>query len=82
MAAARRRVAHLEAMSRATDAAEAKIAEAAEKRLAEVDAEIAKARPRAMLHDGAAEHLETLTTERGHLQRVIAQAQARMGPEA
>lgn len=75
--AARQRVAHLHALSHATDEAERKIGEAAKKRLAEVDAELTRLRPRAMLDEATGRRVEDLALERGHLMRVIAQAAAR-----
>ena len=49
--AARRRVAHLGALSAATDAAERRILDAAQQRLAQVEADLAKLAPRAITGD-------------------------------
>lgn len=74
--AARRRVAHLAAMSDATADAERQIRDAAQTRLETVEAELAKVTPRAILHDGAAEQHATLLKERARLHTVIANADA------
>lgn len=80
--AARRRVAHLHALDHATTAAERRILDAAEKRLAVVEAEITQARRRALVHDGAADRYMELTEERGRLLEVIRRAGEHIGQPA
>lgn len=80
--AARRRVAHLHALDHATQAAEQRIRDAALKRLEAVEADLAKLRPRALLHDDAAARLAELTAERGRLLEVIRRADAQLEPAA
>lgn len=74
--AARRRVAHLAALSDATTAADRRIRDAAHKRLEAVEADLAKVAPRALMHDGAAERHAALVKERARLLTVIANADA------
>ncbi|RVT91433.1 hypothetical protein EOD42_22520 [Rhodovarius crocodyli] len=79
MAAARRRLGHLAALDSSTDEAERKIRDAAMKRLAVVDEDLAKARPRAILHDGAGDAYLALTSERARLLNVIDRANTLLG---
>jgi len=79
MAAARRRLGHLAGLEAATATAERKILEAAEKRLAQVEEDLAKARRRALLHDGAATATIELTSERARLREVIRRAHEALG---
>lgn len=74
--AARRRLAHLAMLERRTAEADARIRQAAEQRLAQVEADLAKARRRALLHDGAADALLNLTTERARLLHILSQPAA------
>ena len=74
--AARQRVAHLAALERASDEADKRIAKAATERLETVEAEIAKVRPSALIHDDAGTRYTELVTERGHLLEVLRRASA------
>lgn len=73
----RRHLGELASLSDKTEAAERKILSSAEKRLADVEADIAKTRPLALV-PGAAEatQYQELIAERGRLHQVIAQARA------
>ncbi len=76
IAAARRRVAHLEGLAAGCDAAERKILEAAEARAEALDEELSRARRRAGLDPRAARRVEELTAERARCH--VAAATARM----
>lgn len=67
----RQRLANLSVLRTAATHAEEKIHDAAVKRLAKVDAEIAELRPRAVLELEAGQLHEQLTIERGQLNRIL-----------
>jgi len=71
IAAARRRVAHLEALAAACDTADARIRDAAEKRLAALEDTIAKARRQALTSPEAAETFQRLIRERARLLAIM-----------
>lgn len=80
IAAARRRLGHLAGLEAETAAVERKILQAAEDRLAAVQADLERLRPRATMPGSeAAARYEELTLERGHLSLVIAQARQELG---
>jgi hypothetical protein len=74
IAAAKLRLGHLAGLTAKTDAAERSILESAEARLAGVDADLAKLRPRVNLDQGAADSYMAAATERGQLALVIERA--------
>jgi hypothetical protein len=76
IAAARQRIAHLAGLEAGTQAAERRIAEAAQKRLEAVDADLAKLRGPAQLDDTARDRFLALTEERGRLHDVMGRAQS------
>lgn len=78
--AARRRLGHLAGLAAKTRATEERILEVAEHRLAAVDADLAKLRPRVNLDEAAADSYQALTTERGHLTMVLSRARAVLNP--
>lgn len=74
LAAAKRRLVHLEGLSQKTEETERRILAAAEDRLAAVSADLEKLRPRVNLDQAAADQYRELTLERGKLSTVIARA--------
>ncbi|MDU7523501.1 MAG: hypothetical protein E7K72_19305 [Roseomonas mucosa] len=74
IAAARQRLSHLQGIAGRTAAAERRILDLAEKRHAEVLADLARLRPRVNLDPDAAEQYQRLTMERGQLDMVTARA--------
>ncbi len=76
---AKRRLSHLAGLSQKTEEAERKILAAAEDRLAVVDADLDKLRPRVELNPVAAGRYQDRMIERGHLVLVIARARKVIG---
>lgn len=74
IAAAKAGLAQLAGLSARTAASERAIMEAAEHRLAAVNADLDKLRPRVSVDAGAADDYEALTLEFGRLQTIIGQA--------
>lgn len=73
----RRQLGELGAMSAQTEAMERKILARAEEKLGEVEADIKKTRPLALVPGASeAEQYQRLIMERGRLMQVIAQAKA------
>ena len=72
--AAKRRLAHLGALSARTVETERKILAAAEDRLAAVEADRASLRSRALIDPAAADRYQALTLERGQIETVIGRA--------
>ncbi len=70
----RRQLGELASLADKTDAAERKILEAAEKRLAWAGDRMAELKPRAILDGEAGREYQELSLERQRLQTVIAQA--------
>ncbi len=79
IAAAKTRLAHLGGLAAKAHAAEQRILEAAESRLSDVEADIAKIRPRAIADQQAGDEYQALTLERGQLATVIAAARQAIG---
>lgn len=81
IAAARQRVAHLAGLEAGTQAAERRIATAAQTRLEKVEADLAKLRGPAQLDDTARDRFLALHAERGRLHDVMGRAQAALERE-
>lgn len=79
IAGARRRLAHLGGLAKRAEEAERRILAAAEDRIAAIDADLAKLRPRVDLDDAAADRFMAMTAERGQCQTVAAKAQKVLG---
>ena len=79
MAAARRRLVHLQTIGERTRSAEQRILVAARHRLGVVRDDIARLLPRVDLDDAAAETYTSRVAESGQLAVVIASAQAAIG---
>ncbi len=72
--AARSRLAHLAGLSVQTDATEQRILESGEHRLAMIQADIDRLRPRVNLDPAAADAYQAAILERGQLQTVTARS--------
>ncbi|KAA5611594.1 hypothetical protein [Rhodovastum atsumiense] len=81
MAGARRRLVHLAWLAQQTAAAERQILAAAEARLGEVQSDLVRLAPRALLDPVAGDRYRDLTLEKGQLAVVIARAKSILDPQ-
>lgn len=77
--AATKRLGHLAGLARRTEVAERAILTSATEMLAQVDEDLPKLRARVQTDPAAADRYQELTMERGHLQKIIAQARKALG---
>lgn len=79
LAAAGRRLGHLAGLAERSEQAERNILTAAERRLADIHADVAKLRPRALTDSSAGELYTNLIAEKGQVELVIARAKRALG---